>query len=101
MKTPDKVPLSEFLAELKAYLDPLRYEHDLFWCGKCGQAVKERLAHISLHCLEMTECAGTGRVIHIYVPYCPGCEVRPNPSGCVHVPMLAEIMRRGSKAMNN
>ena len=55
-------------------------------CKHCGREVKQATVWISVHSLLFQECAGSGEVRRIPLPYCPNCEGEPTETrGCVHV----------------
>ncbi len=54
-------------------------------CKKCGSVIKQAPCHVSVHNNSLKECAGSGKVIYIPLPYCPVCEGLPQKlRSCVH-----------------
>ncbi|OHA48815.1 MAG: hypothetical protein A2806_03920 [Candidatus Terrybacteria bacterium RIFCSPHIGHO2_01_FULL_48_17] len=58
---------------------------EVFVCKNCGAEVQEVHAYISLHTTLFSNCAGSGKVKQVGIPYCPNCELTPNNRGCVHL----------------
>ena len=56
-------------------------------CKICRSEIEQDICHASLHlALFGDECAGTGEVMQVPLPYCPRCEGKPKiTTTCVHV----------------
>lgn len=97
MKTPTKVSLAHAVLAVDHFLDretitgeqrgiihgPQR--HGTF-CRTCARPIDTVVAYMTIHDTRFEpECAGSGRVIKMLIPFCPECEERPDERGCVHV----------------
>jgi len=54
-------------------------------CKNCGALVLFVHAYISVHTTLFSNCAGSGSVKQIDMPYCPNCEITPSDRGCIHL----------------
>lgn len=86
--------LSEWIEAKHARLFESR---DGAWhCRTCKSLAQGQVCAISLHAIELTGCAGYGRVKYIALSRCPNCE--PDAPGwvstCVHVPLIDIMMMR-------
>jgi hypothetical protein len=42
-------------------------------------------AYMSVHDLGSADaCVGSGKVVHLAIPFCPRCEAEPAKFGCIH-----------------
>lgn len=56
-------------------------------CRVCGGNTYMRHAHVSLQDSNFGDsCAGWGKVLDFFVPFCSGCEPVPDERGCIHIP---------------
>jgi hypothetical protein len=78
MQTPQRELLTDFGARLASALQAN-------CCPRCSGPFKSKRVHLSLHLLELPNCAGPGVVIRRELPWCPKCESEPFDAGCLHV----------------
>src|SRR5262245_32937655 len=57
-------------------------------CRECGTRLAVSFCYVSLHAADFPNCAGSGSVIHLPIPFCEHCEPEMGfiSQGCLHVP---------------
>lgn len=90
MRTPSRMPASEFSQSLKHFLNYICVlNHHRLCCGRCGAPIVYVRAALQLHRAFCPACAGVettveNRAWNTMVPYCPICEEKPAERGCLH-----------------
>ena len=86
MQTPHHVSVDRFIASKALFLMTacFGYGDKQPHCSQCGACIKWEVAFISAHRIA-EECVGTGTIVKVDIPYCPGCEEKPYVRGCFHV----------------
>jgi hypothetical protein len=98
MKTPTKVSPRELALAITVWLaNNAILAGDEYHCTACGTLVLLHDVAFSLHAAEFgDDCAGSGRVERVHVPYCPHCEPIPQGYACIHIPSLGVCGQRES-----
>jgi hypothetical protein len=86
VRTPQRITATEFSASLKHFLETCcALCGNTLCCKACGTAIVHVRAALSIHNSVAGDCAGPDqRVWTTFVPYCPGCEEKPENQGCLH-----------------
>ena len=58
-----------------------------YCCRQCESIIRKVYCYVSIHDKRFgRECAGSGQVVKVSLPYCPVCEGVPKKtSSCIHV----------------
>lgn len=57
-----------------------------YTCKRCSSPIMQTTLYVSVHTRAFNNCAGSGEVRHVPLPFCPKCEGEPDtPRSCIHV----------------
>jgi len=91
VRTPYRIPASEFSDSLKHFLDACCVLHgNTLCCTTCGTPILHVRTALSIHSWAHGGCKEQKqRVWNIAIPYCPRCEDKPQERGCLYLSMMA------------